>query len=65
MNNDEAFLKQRILRWIEQVSVAYDLRRINEVTYRCLNQVIIREFSAEQLALLQPLLTTAQVTLIY
>jgi hypothetical protein len=65
MNNDEAFLKQRILRWLEQVSVAYDLRRINEVIYRCLNQIVTKEFAAEQLALLQPLLTTAQVTLIY
>jgi hypothetical protein len=65
MNNDEAFLKQRVLRWLEQVNTAYDLRRINEVIYRCLNQVINREFTSAELALLQPLLTTAQVTLIY
>ncbi|MFN3927480.1 MAG: hypothetical protein ACK4QL_09195 [Pseudanabaenaceae cyanobacterium] len=65
MNNDEAFLKQRILRWLEQVSNAYDLRRINEVLFRCLNQVLSREFNNAELGLLQPLVTTAQVTLIF
>ncbi len=65
MNNDEAFLKQRILRWLEQVSAAYNLRRINEVIFRHLNQLLSQEFSPAELALLQPLITTAQVTLIY
>jgi hypothetical protein len=65
MNNDEAFLKQRILRWLEQVSTAYNLRRINEVIFRYLNQLISQEFSPAELGLLQPLITTAQVTLIY
>jgi len=65
MNSDEAFLKQRILRWLEQVSTAYNLRRINEVIFRSLNQLLPQEFSSAELGLLQPLITTAQVTLIY
>jgi len=65
MNSDEAFLKQRILRWLEQVSTAYNLRRINEVIFRHLNQLLSQEFTPAELELLQPLVTTAQVTLIY
>jgi hypothetical protein len=65
MNSDEAFLKQRILRWLEQVSTAYNLRRINEVIFRHLNHLLTQEFSPAELGLLQPLITTAQVTLIY
>lgn len=65
MNSDEAFLKQRILRWLEQVSTTYNLRRINEVIFRYLNQLLGQEFSPAELGLLQPLITTAQVTLIY
>ncbi|MEE3719426.1 hypothetical protein V2H45_22030 [Tumidithrix elongata RA019] len=63
--NDEDFLKQRLLGWLEQIMSAHDLRRLNETLYKSLNQVLKKELSASQLALVQPLITTAQVTLIY
>jgi len=63
--NDETFLKQRLLDWLEQVSSVYDLKSVNEALYKILNQVLRQELSSEQLSLLQPLITTAQVTLIY
>lgn len=63
--NDENFLKQRLLNWLEQIMAQRDLRRINEALYKLLNQVLRQELSSSQLALLQPLITAAQVTLIY
>jgi galactitol-specific phosphotransferase system IIB component len=62
--NDEAFLKQR-LDWLEQISSVYDMKSVNESLYKILNQVLKRELKPDQLSLLQPLITTAQVTLIY
>ncbi|CAN1213376.1 hypothetical protein TUMEXPCC7403_24435 [Tumidithrix helvetica PCC 7403] len=63
--NDENFLKQKLLGWLEQIMSAHDLRRLNETLYKSLNQVLKKELSASQLALVQPLITAAQVTLIY
>jgi hypothetical protein len=63
--NDENFLKQRLLGWLEQIMSAYDLRRLNEILYKSLNQVLRKELADNQLALVQPLITAAQVTLIY
>lgn len=63
--NDENFIKQRLLRWLEQVMALQDMKQINEILYKQLNQVLRQELKASQLSLLQPLITTAQVTLIY
>ncbi len=63
--NDETFLKQRLLDWLEQVSSVYDLKSVNEALYKILNQVLSQELSSDQLSLLQPLITMAQITLIY
>lgn len=63
--NDENFLKQRLLKWLEQVMAQRDMRRLNEALYKLLNQVLRQELSPSQLSLLQPLITAAQVTLIY
>lgn len=63
--NDENFLKQRLLNWLENIMSMRDMRRLNEILYKLLNQGLRQQFSPTQLALIQPLITAAQVTLIY
>lgn len=63
--NDEGFLKQRLLDWLEGIMSMRDMRRLNETLYKLLNQVMRQQLSPAQLALIQPLITAAQVTLIY
>ncbi|BBC24863.1 hypothetical protein [Pseudanabaena sp. ABRG5-3] len=63
--NDENFLKERLLSWLEGIMSMRDMRRLNDALYKLLNQVLRQQFSPNQLALLQPLITSAQVTLIY
>lgn len=63
--NDENFLKERLLTWLEGIMSMRDMRRLNETLYKLLNQVLRQHISPSQLALIQPLITTAQVTLIY
>lgn len=63
--NDENFLKQRLLNWLEGIMTMRDMRRLNETLYKLLNQGLKTQFSPTQLALIQPLITAAQVTLIY
>lgn len=63
--NDDSFLKERLLNWLEGIMSMRDMRRLNETLYKLLNQGIRQQLSPSQLALLQPLITTAQVTLIY
>lgn len=63
--NDENFLKQRLLNWLEGIMSMRDMRRLNETLYKLLNQGLKKQFSSTQLTLIQPLITAAQVTLIY
>ena len=63
--NDENFLKERLLSWLEGIMSMRDMRRLNEILYKLLNQELRQQFSPNQLPLIQPLITTAQVTLIY
>ncbi|HBC40424.1 MAG TPA: hypothetical protein DCZ88_00585 [Pseudanabaena sp.] len=63
--NDENFLKERLLNWLEGIMSMRDLRWLNDTLYKLLNQILKQQFSPSQLALIQPLITTAQVTLIY
>ncbi|TYQ26072.1 hypothetical protein [Pseudanabaena sp. UWO310] len=63
--NDENFLKQRLLNWLEGIMSMRDMRRLNETLYKLLNQGLRQQVSPVQLALIQPLITAAQVTLIY
>jgi hypothetical protein len=63
--NDESFLKERLLNWLEGIMSMRDMRRLNETLYKLLNQVLRQQISPSQLVLIQPLITTAQVTLIY
>ncbi len=63
--NDDSFLKERLLNWLEGIMSMRDMRRLNETLYKLLNQGLRQQLSPSQLALLQPLITTAQVTLIY
>lgn len=63
--NDENFLKERLLSWLEGIMSMRDMHRLNDTLYKLLNQVLRQQFSPNQLSLLQPLITAAQVTLIY
>ncbi|MDX2257104.1 MAG: hypothetical protein NW214_16455 [Pseudanabaenaceae cyanobacterium bins.39] len=63
--NDEGFLKERLLDWLEGIMSMRDMRRLNEVLYKLLNQGLSKQFSPSQISLIQPLITSAQVTLIY
>jgi len=63
--NDESFLKERLLNWLEGIMSMRDMRRLNETLYKLLNQGLRQQFSPTQLTLIQPLITSAQVTLIY
>ncbi len=63
--NDENFLKQRLLNWLEGIMSMRDMRRLNETLYKLLNQGLRQHCSPTQLAMFQPLITAAQVTLIY
>jgi hypothetical protein len=63
--NDEEFIKVRLLKWLEQIVSQFDMRSLNETLYKSLNHVLKEELSDEQLGLMQPLITSAQVTLIY
>lgn len=63
--NDENFLKQRLLNWLEGIMSMRDMRRLNEILYKLLNQGLRQHFSPTQLDMFQPLITAAQVTLIY
>jgi Phycobilisome protein len=62
--NDENHLKQRLLGWLEQVMASYDLRQLNELFYKLLNQTLRKELSDKQVALIQPLISQAQVALV-
>ena len=63
--NDQNFLKQRLLNWLEGIMSMRDMRRLNETLYKLLNQGLRQHFSPTQLDMFQPLITAAQVTLIY
>jgi hypothetical protein len=63
--NDENFLKQRLLNWLDGIMSMRDMRRLNETLYKLLNQGLKKQFSPTQLLLIQPLITAAQVTLIH
>jgi hypothetical protein len=63
--NDETFLKERLLNWLEGIMSMRDTRRLNETLYKLLNQGLRQSLNPAQLALIQPLITSAQVTLIY
>ncbi|MFM7885340.1 MAG: hypothetical protein ACKPCM_01300, partial [Pseudanabaena sp.] len=63
--NDENFLKERLLNWLEGIMSMRDLCRLNDTLYKLLNQTLKQQFGSSQLALIQPLITAAQVTLIY
>jgi hypothetical protein len=60
-----SMLKERLLNWLEGIMSMRDMRRLNETLYKLLNQGLRQQFSPAQLALIQPLITSAQVTLIY
>jgi len=63
LTNNPTLLKTRLLDWLEQVSLGYDLQELNAALFKLLNQSLKKELTTEQLSLLQPLINSAQVTL--
>ncbi len=63
--NDESFLKERLLKWLGELAGMRDLRRLNEAMYKILQQVLKEHLSPTQVGLIQPLITMAQVAVIY
>lgn len=63
LTNNPTLLKTRLLDWLEQVSLGYDLQDLNAALFKLLNQSLKKELTTEQLSLLQPLINSAQVTL--
>ncbi len=62
--NDEVFLRERLLGWLEEVNRAFNLRPINEALYGLLSQGLKQELSPPQFALLCPYVTLAQASLV-
>jgi hypothetical protein len=62
VTDNPALLKTRLLDWLEQFT-SNDMQSVNRALYGLLNQTLKQELTPEQLALLQPLINTAQATL--
>jgi hypothetical protein len=63
VTDNPALLKTRLLDWLEQFTSVCDMQAVNRALYGLLNQILKQELTPEQLALLQPLINTAQATL--
>ncbi len=62
--NDEAFLQNRLIGWLEQTVKTYNTKSINEVLYRLLDRQLQEVFSPSQLGLLTPHFILAQEILL-
>jgi Phycobilisome protein len=62
LTDNPALLKTRLLDWLEQL-ISNDMQAVNKALYRLLNQTLKQELPPEQLALLQPLINTAETIL--
>ncbi|MBD2101161.1 hypothetical protein [Leptolyngbya sp. FACHB-261] len=62
--NDETFLRERLLHWLEEINRAFELQAINEALYRLLNQGLKQELSVPQWELLRPYIAIAQAAVV-
>ncbi len=64
LTDNSAFLKTRLLDWLEQINSSYYMQPVNVALYKLLNQALENELTSEQLTLLQPLINSAQAILV-
>ncbi len=62
--NDESFVKERLLSWLEKSALVYKTYSIDSTLYRFLNQRLSQTLTPQQLNLLKPPLALAQSSLL-
>jgi hypothetical protein len=62
--DDESFVKDRLLGWLQGTLSSYNIQAIDSTLYRLLNQQLSQTLSASQLNLFTPILTMAQNSLL-
>jgi hypothetical protein len=62
--NDERFVKDRLLNWLEQPIKAYGSQAIDSNLYRLLNQRLSQTLTPKQMGYLNPMLNLVQSALL-
>lgn len=62
--HDQMFLRRRLLEWLTDLVQAYQIQSIEMTLYQLLQDRLKEVLSDEQLALVQPFLEQAQITLL-
>jgi Phycobilisome protein len=62
--NDERFVKDRLLNWLEQTVKAYGSQVVDSNLYRLLNQRLNQTLTPKQMSYLKPMLNLVQSTLL-
>jgi hypothetical protein len=62
--DDESFVKDRLLGWLQGTLSSYNIQAIDSTLYRLLNQQLSQTLNASQLNLFTPILTMAQNSLL-
>lgn len=58
--NDESFIRNHLTNWLSEIVKVYNTQAIDAAIYRLLTQRLTQALNPKQLALLNPMLTTAQ-----
>lgn len=58
--NDESFLKNRLVMWLEETASVYETRDIDTALYQSLNQRLSEILTVDQVDLIRPHLTSAE-----
>ncbi|NJL84939.1 MAG: hypothetical protein HC886_01490 [Leptolyngbyaceae cyanobacterium SM1_1_3] len=61
--DDATFVKQRLQGWLSAVQLAYETVKVDQDLHEMLRQQLGRQFTAQQLSLLEPALKASQVLL--
>ncbi|MGF1495997.1 MAG: hypothetical protein ACFB8W_04115 [Elainellaceae cyanobacterium] len=62
--NDESFLQNRLISWLEETVKVFNTQALDTALYRLLNQRLSETLTPNQLRLIQPHLTMAERALI-
>ncbi len=58
--NDESFLTNRLVKWLEETASVYETRDIDTALYQSLNQRLSEILTQDQVSLIRPHLTSAE-----
>ncbi|MGP1375335.1 MAG: hypothetical protein ACTS3T_21085 [Almyronema sp.] len=61
--SDASFIRQRLQDWLSAVQLAHETTKIDQDLYQVLKQQLGRQFTAQQLSLLEPALKASQMLL--